>query len=174
MWPDWAIFCTLGNNSKPVATIILTKLPTLLVNFCKGAKIIHFCSEIILGQLLWTFGNFYLVTLSITNGSHLPFINDTLSLVSAAQINRKIINFKGMSFHRFVDVDFLLMNRVPLDDPRTVVSEKMSALLAPYSAGQVLDGRRIIDQRSVEENCLVGGQNIVQRLVSLYKIKVVS
>ena len=44
-------FCTLGNNSKPVATIILPKLPTLLGNFCKGVKIIHFSSEIIFGQL---------------------------------------------------------------------------------------------------------------------------
>ena len=45
-------FCTLGNFSKPVATIILPKLSTLLGNFCKGVKIVHFCSEIILGQLL--------------------------------------------------------------------------------------------------------------------------
>ena len=39
---DWAIFCSLGNHSKPVATIILSILPTLLGNFCKGIKIIHF------------------------------------------------------------------------------------------------------------------------------------
>ena len=45
-------FCTLGNHSKPMATIILPKLPTLLANFRKGAKIIHFSSEIIFGQLL--------------------------------------------------------------------------------------------------------------------------
>ena len=56
-------FCTLGNFLKPVATINLPKSPTLLGNFCKGAKIIHFSNEIIFGQLLWTFGNFYLVTL---------------------------------------------------------------------------------------------------------------
>ena len=36
VWPDWAIFCTLGNHSKLVATIILSKSPTLLGNFCKG------------------------------------------------------------------------------------------------------------------------------------------
>ena len=35
VWPDWAIFYTLGNFSKPVATIILPKLPTLLGNFVK-------------------------------------------------------------------------------------------------------------------------------------------
>ena len=56
-------FFTLGNHSKPVATIILPKLPTLLNNFCKVVKIIHFSCEIIFGQLLYTFGNFYLVTL---------------------------------------------------------------------------------------------------------------
>ena len=61
--PDWAIYWTLGNNSKPVATLILPKLPTLLGNFCKVAKIYHFSSEIIFGQLLQTFGDFYLVTL---------------------------------------------------------------------------------------------------------------
>ena len=50
--PDWAIFCTLGNHLKMVVRIILPKSPTLLRNFCKGAKIIHFSSEIIFGQLL--------------------------------------------------------------------------------------------------------------------------
>ena len=32
----WQFFCTLGNHSKLVATIILSKSPTLLGNFCKG------------------------------------------------------------------------------------------------------------------------------------------
>ena len=50
VWPDWMIFCTLGNHSKPVATIILPKSPTLVGNFCKGVKIIHFSSGIILGN----------------------------------------------------------------------------------------------------------------------------
>ena len=36
---------------------------TLLGNFCKGVKIVHFSSEIIFGQLLWTFWRFLLVTL---------------------------------------------------------------------------------------------------------------
>ena len=62
--PDLAIFCTLVNHSKLVATIILPKLTTLSGNFCKGVKIIHFSSEIIYGQLLQTFGDFYLVTLN--------------------------------------------------------------------------------------------------------------
>ena len=52
VWPDLAIFCFLGKHSKPEATIILPKSPTLSGNFCKGVKSIHFSSEIIFGQLL--------------------------------------------------------------------------------------------------------------------------
>ena len=52
VWPDSAIYWTLGNFSKPVATISLPKSPTFLGNFCKGVKISHFSSEIIFGQLL--------------------------------------------------------------------------------------------------------------------------
>ena len=59
MWPDWAIYWTLGNFLKPLAAINLPKSPTFLVNFCKGVKIYHFSSEIIFGQLLWTFGDFF-------------------------------------------------------------------------------------------------------------------
>ena len=36
--------------TKPLATINLPKSSTFLVNFCKGVKIIHFSSEIILGN----------------------------------------------------------------------------------------------------------------------------
>ena len=56
-------FCTLGNFLKPFATMNLPKSPTFLGNFCKGAKIIQFSNEILFGQLLQTFGDFYLVTL---------------------------------------------------------------------------------------------------------------
>ena len=44
---DWAIYCTLGNFLKPVATINLPKMPTFLGNFGKGGKIFHFSTEII-------------------------------------------------------------------------------------------------------------------------------
>ena len=37
----------------------LFKSLTFLGNFCKGVKIYHFSSEIIFGQLLWTFGDFF-------------------------------------------------------------------------------------------------------------------
>ena len=46
-WPDWAIYRTLGNFSKPVATIILPKSPAFLCNFWKDFKNFHFASEII-------------------------------------------------------------------------------------------------------------------------------
>ena len=57
MWPDVAIFCTLGNFLKPLATINLPKSPTFLGNFCKGVKIFHFSSEIIFANFLdiWQF-----------------------------------------------------------------------------------------------------------------------
>ena len=66
MWPYWAIFCTLGNYSKLVATIILTKLP-IFGNFCKGVKVIHFSSEIIFGQLFRHLTIFLPATLYITH-----------------------------------------------------------------------------------------------------------
>ena len=56
-------FLPFGQLLKPLATINLAKSPTFLGNFCKGVKIYHFSSEINFGQLLWTFGDFYLVTL---------------------------------------------------------------------------------------------------------------
>ena len=60
------MYWTLGKSLKPLATIILPKYPTFLGNCCKGVKIYHFCSEIFLGQLLWTFVNFLLVTQTYT------------------------------------------------------------------------------------------------------------
>ena len=56
-------FLYFGQLLKPLVTINLPKFPTFLVNFCKGVKIFHFSSEIIFGQLLYTFGVFFLVTL---------------------------------------------------------------------------------------------------------------
>ena len=44
VWPDWAIYWTLGNFSKSLATINKPKSPTFLGNFCKGVKIINFSS----------------------------------------------------------------------------------------------------------------------------------
>ena len=65
VWPVLAIYWTFVNFLKPLATINLPKSLTVLGNFCVGAKIYHFSSEIIFGQLLWTFAHFSLVTLSV-------------------------------------------------------------------------------------------------------------
>ena len=59
VWPDWTIYWTLDKFLKPLATINLPKSPTFLCNFCKGVKIYHFSSEIVIGQLLKSFGNFF-------------------------------------------------------------------------------------------------------------------
>ena len=50
VWPDWAIYLTLGNFLKPLATINLSKSPTFLGNFCMCLKIYYFSSESILGN----------------------------------------------------------------------------------------------------------------------------
>ena len=54
----WATFFL-----KPLATIHLPKSLTFFSNFCKVVKIYPFSGEIIFGQLLKTFGEFFLVTL---------------------------------------------------------------------------------------------------------------
>ena len=75
VWPNLAIYWTLGNFLKPLATINLLRSATSLGNFCVGAKILNFSSETIFGQLLWTFGDFSLVTLisNLVRGlQHLP------------------------------------------------------------------------------------------------------
>ena len=46
VWPDWAIYSTLGNFSKLVATIILPKLYRFFAIFVKVMTIFHFSSEI--------------------------------------------------------------------------------------------------------------------------------
>ena len=56
VWPDWAIYCTLGNFSKPVATIIL---PTFLGNFCKAVKIFIVPVKSFLGNFFRHLVNFY-------------------------------------------------------------------------------------------------------------------
>ena len=45
------------------------KLPTVVGNFCKGEKIHHFSSEIIIGQIFQQFGNILLVTLNLDKAS---------------------------------------------------------------------------------------------------------
>ena len=52
-----------GQISKPLAKINLPKSPSFSGHFCE--EIFNFSSEIIFGQLLYTFGDFFLVTLAI-------------------------------------------------------------------------------------------------------------
>ena len=59
VWPDWVIYCTLGNFLKLVATIILPKSPTFLVKFCKCVKIFHYSSESYLGQFYRHLATFF-------------------------------------------------------------------------------------------------------------------
>ena len=77
VWPDWAIYWTLGNFSKPVATISLPKSHTFSGNFCKGAKIFIFWATLI---VIW---RLLLVTLIGTYLSHIqsPSHNPTPHLL---------------------------------------------------------------------------------------------
>ena len=65
VWPDFAIYWTLGNFLKPLATINCQKSPTFLGNFCKRCQNVsffcwnHFWATFI---VIW---QFFLVTLSI-------------------------------------------------------------------------------------------------------------
>jgi len=47
------------------AAINLPKSPTFLGNFCKGVKVYHFSNKIIFWQLLYSFGDIFLVTLVV-------------------------------------------------------------------------------------------------------------
>ena len=51
VWPELAIFWTLGNFSKPLATSYLPNSPTFLGIFCKGVKIFKFLVKSFLGNL---------------------------------------------------------------------------------------------------------------------------
>ena len=62
VWPDWAIYWTLGNLLKPLATINLPKSSTFLGIFCKGVKIYHFWATFI---DFWQFFQVTLVTTSL-------------------------------------------------------------------------------------------------------------
>ena len=66
----WPILCCKGREQcdnlldfgqvfKDLAMINLPNPHTFLGNFYKGVKVYYFSSEIILGQLLWTFGDFF-------------------------------------------------------------------------------------------------------------------
>ena len=76
VWPDWAIYWTLGKFLKPLATINLPKSPTFLGDFCKGAKIYHFWTTLI---DIWQFFSGHTVTSSSKN-----YVSTNLGLVSCS------------------------------------------------------------------------------------------
>ena len=45
VWPDWAIYWTLGNFIKPLAAINLPKSNTFLGNYWKGVNIYNFSCD---------------------------------------------------------------------------------------------------------------------------------
>ena len=57
VWPDWALYWTLGSFSKPLATINFPKSPTFLGNFCKGLK--FFLVKSFLGNFYRPLATFY-------------------------------------------------------------------------------------------------------------------
>ena len=59
VWPDLAIYWTLGNFLKSLVTTNLSKSSTFLSNFCKGVKNHHFSSEIILGNFCRDLATFF-------------------------------------------------------------------------------------------------------------------
>ena len=59
VWPDWAIYCTLGNLSKPVARIYLPKSPTFFAIFGKASKSFIFLVQSNLGNFYRYLATFY-------------------------------------------------------------------------------------------------------------------
>ena len=64
VWPDRAIFCTLGTFLKPLATNNLPKSLTFLGNFVKVSKSIIFLVTSFLGSFYRHLAIFFLVTLA--------------------------------------------------------------------------------------------------------------
>ena len=58
MWPDWAIYWTLGFFSKPLATINLPQSPTI-DNFCKGVQNLILQVKLLLGTFYRHLAIFY-------------------------------------------------------------------------------------------------------------------
>ena len=98
MWPDWAIFCTLGNFFKPLATISLAKSLTFLGNFCKGVKISFFQWNIFWATFtdIW---RFFLVTLQIKVSDYLFSMSHLKGKLNNDNIKKTRRMFKtGVSF----------------------------------------------------------------------------
>ena len=59
VWPDWVIYCTLGNFSRPVATIFYPNCPHIKVIFVKVSKWFIILVKSFLGNFYRHLGTFY-------------------------------------------------------------------------------------------------------------------
>ena len=117
MCPVWAIYWTLGNFSKPLATIYFFKSPTFLGIFVKMFKSIDFSSEIIFRQLLYTFGDFFLVTLLVTS-----LLSLSLSLCLSLSVSLPIVQRLAQDEYK-ITLEHKQMRREgnnTLDRPKTL------------------------------------------------------
>ena len=107
----WANYLTLGNFLKPLAQIILPKSPTFWGNFCKGVKIYHFSSEIIFGQLLQTFGDFFLVALILVRLRACLFVfPSAFTFMRACLHYIVVVVFKFRHFSLICQISFLSLS----------------------------------------------------------------
>ena len=65
-----------GQLSKACGSNYFAQIAHILGNFCKCVKMFHFYCEIIFGQLLYTFGDFLLVTLDMSTHNTLVVAGD--------------------------------------------------------------------------------------------------
>ena len=68
-----------GHFFKASGNNYFAQIAHILGNFCKCVKILHFSSGIIFGQLLLTFGDFFLVTLMEMDNEMLEKKGDPLN-----------------------------------------------------------------------------------------------
>ena len=86
VWLDWAIYWTLGNFLKHLATINLSDSPTFLGNFLKVSKTIIFPVKSFLG-------NFYR-HLAIFSGHTCPF-GQNLNSKNGSKVNKRLCENKN-------------------------------------------------------------------------------
>ena len=102
-----AIFWTLGNFLKPLATNTLPKSCTFLGNFCKGAKIYHFLVKPFLGNfyrdlaiIIWS--HCFNALIPVAQGSNLRFFTIYLVYFIETTICQQIVKMKRtLSYDRF-------------------------------------------------------------------------
>ena len=125
-----AVYLTLGNFSKPLATINLPKSPTFSGNFCTGVKIYHFSSEIIFGQLdIWRFLPVTLILNVLINTFIFSYmwwllVKSTIRAVPwfvRCLIGRRVSNSYVKTYWANVMLPFPCSIQLPLPLPLTVI-----------------------------------------------------